>query len=142
MDFIPTPEHRLNYRVPFFEVDAGMALYHGNYFHLFEIARTQFMREVGFPYVSLMERERHLSVVEARCRYRKPLRYDDEVVIVSRIVELSSRSVTWEQKIFRGGDERPSVAATLVFVCVSFSGSAVRLPDEFGDALRQWTSDK
>ena len=31
--------HKTELRAPVFEVDLGQAVYHGNYFHVFELAR-------------------------------------------------------------------------------------------------------
>ncbi len=44
-----TPYHITSLRVPFFEVDIGQAVYHGNYYHLFELGREDFLRKTGFP---------------------------------------------------------------------------------------------
>jgi acyl-CoA thioesterase FadM len=42
--------HTTRLRVPLFEVDLGQVVYHWNYFHLFESAREDFLRTIGFPY--------------------------------------------------------------------------------------------
>ena len=76
-----TSYHITSLRVPFFEVDMGQAVYHGNYYHMFELAREDLLRKAGFPYREFMNRQLHLSVVESRCKYRKSLRYDDQIEI-------------------------------------------------------------
>lgn len=38
-----TPYHITGLRVPFFEVDMGQAVYHGNYYHFFELGREDFL---------------------------------------------------------------------------------------------------
>ena len=59
----------------------GQAVYHGNYYHLFELAREDLLRKAGFPYREFMNRQLHLSVVESRCKYRKSLHYEDQIEI-------------------------------------------------------------
>lgn len=135
MDFIPTDDFRLEIRIPFYEIDAGQALYHGNYFHLFETARLEHLRAAGFTYKNLMEMSRHLSLVDAHLRYRRPLLFDEEVVVTSAVVDIKTRSMTYEQKIFKKGQKKPATEATLTFVCTSFDGSAVHIPGELLDAL-------
>jgi acyl-CoA thioester hydrolase len=46
----------------------------------------------------------YLPVVEARLRYRQPARYDEEITIEVRPVELRSRSVRFGYRVLRGDD--------------------------------------
>ncbi|MEM5788031.1 MAG: thioesterase family protein [Syntrophobacteraceae bacterium] len=126
--------HTLMVRVPLFEVDIGMAVYHGNYFHLFEAGREDFLRKIGFPYREFMNRELHLSVVESSCTYRRALRYDDEIRIHTGIKWLRRRSVGFSQLIYREndqGEDELCTRAEISTVCVRFSGRPTTLPDEF-----------
>lgn len=65
--------------------------HHSNYVVWFEIGRTDLCREAGIPYRVIEERGRLLVVVEIRCRYKTPYRYDEEVVIRTHISEAGSR---------------------------------------------------
>ena len=55
--------HKTQLRVPLFEVDLGQAVYHGNYFHLFELGREAFLRDLGYPYRRFMDQQLHLKEV-------------------------------------------------------------------------------
>ena len=96
-----TPYHITSLRVPFFEVDMGQAVYHGNYYHLFELGREDFLRKTGFPYREFLNRQLHLTTIESRCKYRKALRYDDEIEIHTGISSLSRRNLSFSQLIYR-----------------------------------------
>jgi len=69
-------------RVRYAETDQMGVVYHANHFIWFEVGRVEFLRQLGFSYRK-METEDHcfIAVVDARCRYRAPVHYDDEVVI-------------------------------------------------------------
>lgn len=133
--------HITSLRVPLFEVDMGQAVYHGNYYHLFELAREDLLKKIGFPYREFINRQLHLSIVEAHCKYRKALRYDDEIEIHSGISAMGSRSLAFSQLIFRrsdaslavqpGGEPELCTEAQLDTVCVSFAGRATLLPEDF-----------
>ncbi|MCE5334298.1 MAG: acyl-CoA thioesterase [Desulfobacteraceae bacterium] len=126
--------HKTMLRVPLFEVDLGQAVYHGNYFHLFELAREDFLRHIGFPYREFMDRKLHLTIVEASCTYRKPLHYDDAIEIETGITLVRHRSVSFSQIIHRRKEESGKELCTralLKTVCVTFSGQPVRLPEDF-----------
>lgn len=71
----------LRVRVAFADTDAMGVAWHGNYLRWFEMARTELLRHTELPYTALIERGLHLPLIEALVRYRKPARYDDELVV-------------------------------------------------------------
>lgn len=140
-DYADIPYHVTKLRVPLFEVDLGQAVYHGNYYHLFELAREDFLKEIGFPYREFMNRQLHLAVVEAQCTYRRPLHYDDVIYIHTGIARITSRSLSFSQIVFREtgeGEKEITTSALLQAVCVRFSGGSVQLPEEFRSAVERY----
>jgi acyl-CoA thioester hydrolase len=69
-------------RVRYAETDQMGVVYHANHFVWFEIGRVELMRQFGFSYKD-MEREDDcfIAVVDAQCRYKAPVHYDDEVIV-------------------------------------------------------------
>jgi acyl-CoA thioester hydrolase len=131
--------HRTELRVPLFEVDLGQAVYHGNYFHLFELGREDFLRELGYPYRRFMEQELHLTVVELSCAYRKAVHYDELIEVRTSVSWQRSRSLAFQQSIHRknGTDaEELCTSATLNMVCVHFTGRPTVLPKDFVGLLQ------
>jgi len=69
-------------RVRYAETDQMGVVYHSNHFIWFEVGRVELMRGMGISYRDLERDEgRFIAVAEAKCRYRAPVRYDEEVVI-------------------------------------------------------------
>lgn len=133
--------HKTPLRVPLFEVDLGHAVYHGNYFHLLELGREAFLRDLGYPYRRFMEQQLHLTIVEAACSYRRPLLYDDLIEIQTRVDGWRSRSLAFSQAIYRREATEGLVLCTeasLKMVCVRFSGQPTVLPTEFAGLLDEW----
>jgi acyl-CoA thioester hydrolase len=142
-DDAPRVWHKTKLRVPLFEVDLGQAVYHGNYFHLLELAREDFLRELGYPYRRFMDQQLHLTVVEASCSYRKSLHYDDPIEVHSGVSWWRRRSMAFSQNIYRSEGEKSLVlctSATLNMVCVRFTGQPTILPAEFVDLLKSWVN--
>src|SRR5207253_6881706 len=81
-------------RVRYAETDQMGVSYYANYFVWFEVGRNQHCIECGFSYRD-MEKETglYLIVADARCRYKTPARYEDEIIIKTRINELTRRTV-------------------------------------------------
>lgn len=72
----------LRVRVAFADTDAMGVAWHGSYLRWFEMARTELLRQTELPYRALNERGLHLPLIEALVRYRRPARYDDELVVL------------------------------------------------------------
>ena len=80
------------YRVIFADCDPMRIMYYGNYFRLFEIGRAELFRALG-PSVSRVHRAGpYLGVIETHCRYLKPARYDDDLVIRAGVTEVGGRA--------------------------------------------------
>jgi len=137
-----TPYHITSLRVPFFEADMGQAVYHGNYYHLFDLGREDFLRKAGFPYREFLNRQIHLTIIEARCKYRKSLRYDDEIEIHTGITSLSRRNLSFSQLIYRPVEASANretksselelcTETQLNMICLRFTGQATYLPEDF-----------
>ncbi len=132
-------------RVPLYEVDLGQGVYHGNYFHLLETAREDFLRHLGYPYRRFMGQELHLTIVEASISYRNSLHYDEEIEVHTAVPWRRSRSLGFSQLIFRISDSHPPALCTraeLTMVCVRFSGQPTPIPKDFSALLDEWMKEK
>jgi acyl-CoA thioester hydrolase len=78
----PVSMNETRIRVRYAETDQMGVVYHANHFIWFEVGRVELLRELGFSYKN-MEREDDcfIAVVDAQCRYRAPVHYDDEVIV-------------------------------------------------------------
>jgi acyl-CoA thioester hydrolase len=92
-------------RVRYAETDQMNVVYHSNYVIYFEVGRVEFMRQLGFTYREMeIEDQVHLPVVEVRCRYKAPARYDDELIIRTHIARLRSSLIQFQYEILRSDD--------------------------------------
>jgi acyl-CoA thioester hydrolase len=82
--------------------------HHANYVVWFEIGRTDLCRETGFTYSEIEARGYLLVVTEIGCRYRASFRYDDEVLIRTRVAEIGSRSMKFAYDLYSGEQLRAS----------------------------------
>jgi acyl-CoA thioester hydrolase len=93
-------------RVRYAETDQMGVVYHANFFVWMEIGRVEFIRELGFDYkqMELMD-DCHLPVVDARCRYRTPARYDEEIVVRTELRNIRESLVRFAYVIERPADK-------------------------------------
>ena len=83
--------HKIEHRVIYGDTDAGQVAYYANYFRWFESGRREIMRALGISYVELEKSSVITPVVEAHCNYFHPARYDDIVVVETKISEIKEK---------------------------------------------------
>ena len=104
-------------------------VYYANYFVWFEVARTELLRNAGWTYLAMESDGFFLPVIEARCHYRKPARYDDDVEVLTRGVLESPVRVRFEYAVTRQPGEVVLASGYTVHASMSRSGRPRRLPD-------------
>jgi acyl-CoA thioester hydrolase len=92
-------------RVRYAETDQMGVVYHANHFIWFEIGRVELMRQLGFAYRD-MEREYgcFIPVVDARCRYKAPARYDDEIIVRTHLKKVRESIIHFGYELVRASD--------------------------------------
>lgn len=91
-------------RIYWEDTDAGGIVYYANYLKFMERARTEWLRAAGIEQLPLKEQHGLMFVVvDIEAHYRKPARYGDELQVTCAIEERSRASLTFQQRIYRGG---------------------------------------
>ena len=92
-------------RVRYVETDQMGVVYHSNYLIWFEVGRVEFLRQLGFTYRD-MERDDgcYIAVVDARCRYKAPARYDDQILVRTFFKNLRPSLIHFGYEILREPD--------------------------------------
>lgn len=108
---------RLDIRVYYEDTDAGGIVYYANYLKFFERARTEWLRNLGVNQSDVAEQNQRLFVVKkVEIQYLKPARLDDLISVRSRITQLGSATIHFEQGALRGGELL--CQSTIQIVCV------------------------
>ena len=92
-------------RVRYAETDQMGVVYHANHFVWFEVGRVEFLRQLGFSYKEMEKQDGcHIAVVDARCRYKAPALYDDEVIVRTQLKNLRESLVHFAYEVLRAAD--------------------------------------
>lgn len=89
-------------RVRYEETDQMSVVFHGNYLTWFEIGRTEWIRHAGYAYRDIEAAGLLLPVIDVDCKYMKPARYDDVVLVCTRISDYSPVRLAFESQIRLG----------------------------------------
>jgi acyl-CoA thioester hydrolase len=110
--------------------------YYANYLVWFEVGRSQYCIDCGFSYRQMeSDTGLYLIVAEAGCRYRTPARYEDELVIRTRILDLNRRTVRFGYEIDRADGVSVAVGET-VHVLITKGGRPSSFPEKYLTLLR------
>lgn len=132
-----TQPEQTRLRVRYAETDQMGVVYYANYFIWCEIGRVEFLRGLGYDYKQMeIIDDCHLPVVEATCRYRSPARYDDEVVIETRVTALRSHVIKFGYRLVRVVDQQLLAEAETVHVSVDQQMKKKPLPEKYQQAVR------
>ncbi len=89
-------------RVYYEDTDSGGVVYYANYLKFMERARTEFLRQHGFEQDQLIDKQNIIFAVRSvQCDYKSPARFNDELFVSAKIIELKKASMLFEQKIVR-----------------------------------------
>ncbi|MDA8455378.1 tol-pal system-associated acyl-CoA thioesterase [Acidovorax sp. GBBC 3334] len=86
-------------RIYWEDTDAGGIVFYANYLRFFERARTEWLRSLGLGQQRLRELTGGMFVVtDARVRYVRPARLDDELIVTAVLEESGRASMTIRQQ--------------------------------------------
>jgi acyl-CoA thioester hydrolase len=118
-------------RVRYAETDKMGVAYYANYLIWFEVGRSEFCRRKGFSYAELEALGFILVVTESHCRYRSPARYDDTILIRTRLNGINKRILTFGYQLLQKGTERVIAEGETQHLSIDSKGKPKSLPEKF-----------
>ncbi len=130
---------RHSLRVRYHECDPQGIVFNANYLAYFDIAITELWRDaLGGWEQAMSESDLDLVVAEARVRYLKPLRFDEQVELLTRVAELGQTSMVTAMAVERDGELVADGELRHVFVAGEKRGK-VEIPDAVRAALERYS---
>ncbi len=132
-------EHRIVVR--YGETDQMGVVHHSNYALYLEEARTTLLGALGCSYAGLERDGIGLAVRRLEIRFRAPARYEEQILVRTRLAKLGAASVIFEYEIEReSGDAAVAhplrlAEARTELACIDL-GRAERPPRELPERLR------
>lgn len=124
-----TPEtHTCPYRVCYADSDQMGRVYYANYFVFAERARTEFLRDVGYPYRTMEAEGFYMPVRQCSARFRGPAFYDDLLTLRSYIGRMRPATLEVVTRVERDDAPGPLVTVSVELACVA-DGRPRPLPD-------------
>jgi acyl-CoA thioester hydrolase len=100
-------------RVYFEDTDAGGIVYHAQYLHFLERARTEWLRNLGFNQSELKLQGILFVVRDMAIKWINPARLDDELIIKVSIEQINKASLIMKQVIMCGNIKKLTARVTI-----------------------------
>jgi acyl-CoA thioester hydrolase len=122
------PISRVRYRVIYGDTDQMGVVYYANYLRWFEKGRTEFLRRARLPYKAIEEMGYRFPVAEVSCRYYRPARYDEIIVIETRLVSLRRAALGFRYSLSNEAGAGLVAEGSTRHACVDSTGRIARIP--------------
>lgn len=114
-------------RIGMRDVDGWGVVWHANYFVFCDEARAELLRAHDLAPGTFVARGFVAPVVEARCRYLAPARFDEEIDVHVRVRLGRGTRLHFEFEIRRSGDQKLLAQIETLQVLVKTNGDLVYL---------------
>lgn len=124
-------------RVYYEDTDCGNVVYYANYLKYMERGRTEYLRERGINLEDFHKQGYIFAVAEVYVKYRRPARYNDLLEAETKIIDLTSITITFETTFYNQKNEL-LVTGTAKMVCIEEkTNRACKVPKEMMEILQK-----
>ena len=133
----PQAVNETRLRVRYAETDQMGVVYHSNHFIWFEVGRVELLRQLGFSYRDMESKDgRFIAVAEARCRYRAPARYDEEVLVRTELLNVRDSVVHFGYELRRAEDGTLLAEGETTHIVTDSDMKIAALPEKYLKVFR------
>jgi acyl-CoA thioester hydrolase len=127
-------------RVRYAETDQMGVVYHANHFIWFEVGRVELLRQLGFSYKEMEQQDNcFIAVVDARCRYKAPARYDDEIIVRTWLKNIRESAIHFGYELVRVEDGSLLAEGETTHIVADAQMQKTTLPEKYMKKFREAT---
>ena len=124
-------------RVRYAETDQMGVVYHANHFIWFEVGRVELLRQLGFSYRDMEQKDGcFIAVVDARCRYKAPAYYDDAIVVRTQVKNVRDSVIHFGYELLRDDGTLLAEGET-THIVTDAQMTTTTIPEKYMKAFRQ-----
>ena len=120
--------HETFVKVRYAETDQMGVVYHGNYPQYLEIARIDWLDSLGVSYKNMEDEGIMLPVFELNLKYHKPIHFDENLRIETRLRETPNVKIIFDYTIFNECGEKVTSASSILAFIDSETRKPIRCP--------------
>src|SRR5258706_1383546 len=126
-------------RVRYAETDQMGVVYHSNYFYYFESSRAESIRQLGYTYADMEKMGIIMPVIEVHCKYLKPARYDDLLIVKTILKELPvHHKIEFHHEVLNDKEELLAVGKVILYFMESKTMKRTMMPAWLQEKLQPY----
>jgi acyl-CoA thioester hydrolase len=125
-------EAKLTFRVRYVECDPMGVMHHAHYLPMFEMGRTEMLRQSGISYRELEARDVLFAVTKIAVNFKKPARYDDELELLTRMVRQTHVRIEHAYDLYNAATRELLCTAESTIACINRKGEVQAIPAFLG----------
>ena len=138
-------EFSITRRVEFAETDLAGIMHFTHFYRWMEVCEHEFLRSLGLS-VDMTTSDAHIGWprVKTSCRFKRPLRFEDEVEVRLIVREIRDRSIAYDFEFWKteDGERVKAAAGETIAACVSFDPDTlamnpVPIPEAFREKIEE-----
>jgi acyl-CoA thioester hydrolase len=87
-------------RVYYEDTDVAGVVFYANYLKFYERGRTEWLRSLGWEQDILIDKGLAFAVAHVDAKYIRPARFNDKLIVKTRISSVRKASIIFEQEIY------------------------------------------
>jgi acyl-CoA thioester hydrolase len=127
--------HESRLRVRFEETDRAGIVYYAKFFIWMEVGRVNLLRDAGFAPKEWDDEKVSFPVVQAHADYRDPARFDDEILVKTRVEAVGRSSIRFGNEVHRLDPKKLLCTGHTVHVLVDVRGKPLPFPPHLRERL-------
>ncbi|WP_094606386.1 Putative esterase [Sporomusa silvacetica DSM 10669] len=124
-------------KVRFVETDMMGVVHHSNYFRWFEMARVEYLRQIGVLLTDMMADNIVFPITEVDCKYRSSAKFDDYILIEAVLAEATKVKLVFTYRVLKEADGTLLATGSTQNVFTNNQGKIIRLPDKYFNKLHK-----
>lgn len=128
-------------RVYYEDTDVAGVVFYANYLRFYERGRTEWLRSLGWEQDILIDKGLAFAVAHVDAKYLLPARFNDKLLVKTRIASVRRTSLVFEQEIVTDDKQQLVVnKATIRVACVDMKTmKPAAMPDYLKEEIaRDW----
>ena len=117
--------------VRYAETDKMDVVYHSNYLIWFEVARTEFIEQVGFSYADMEKAGVISPVVDVKLSYKRSITYPEKIIVRTWIKQYSPIRTVYEYEVIKENGQLAATGETTHVILNRESMRPIRLDRHF-----------
>ena len=127
--------HKERLRVRYEETDAMGVVYYAKFLVWMEMGRVALLRQVGLGHREWVRHELEFPVVQAHADYRASARFDDEILVKTRVASIGNKSIRFENEIYKLPEEKLLATGHTIHALMNRKGETIPFSEELRSRL-------